>query len=382
MSPQNSSLGLIGSVGSSSIINRSRYPYTSGMYRPEDNAYFRQYVTENIRNFQYTGYRLLTGIGTNDPSTPTCVRIGDTSRRLFFTGSRPNITSRYLTNENTLSEGWSTSSISKSLNWYEYTTSFNWIPSPTGISFKPDGSSVILSGRLNINVARFFGSCIYQYSLSTPWNISTIQGFPGLLSTTKPQKFYLFRGDNIYTFTSAQDILNFYNTGVTSDPTTNRIDDIYVHPDGNIFYYLIDNILYQGNISTSWDIGLTGQNLSFNVASINVYSTLESVVGTFFAIDRIVGIDFNSTGTKLYLTSRGFGGFVFQYNLSIPWQISSYTFVSFIYVGSFLTGTNVPGGSSFSDEGVQTCFINDYTMLFLRNFAANGQLYEFKVPVF
>jgi len=52
MSPQSSSLGLIG--GDFFKDSTTRSGFRSGIYRPEDNAYIRNYA-ENIENFYYTG---------------------------------------------------------------------------------------------------------------------------------------------------------------------------------------------------------------------------------------------------------------------------------------------------------------------------------------
>ena len=50
MSPQNSTLGLMGGVFKSTF---NRAGQRSGIYRPEDNAYIRNYV-DRIDNFFYT----------------------------------------------------------------------------------------------------------------------------------------------------------------------------------------------------------------------------------------------------------------------------------------------------------------------------------------
>jgi hypothetical protein len=364
MSPQKSILGLIGTAPS--IIYRSRLEFLSGMYRPEDNAYYRNYITGDIDSFMYSAEILPFNSG-NYPSYASGMYIRkDDRRQIYFCGGVDNafngldnsLYQRTLNSTSSLIDGTTSTSSRVSLTYYT-TNTRAWYLEPSGLSIKPDGTKIILTGNLNLynsflNTTTYYGGIIFQYTLGTPWSLSSLQGGPLLYSGFQPESFIALNPNG-----------NNY-TGSGSVPTTDVARDIYVHPDGNIFYYIKDNTLYQGSLSVAWNIGSNGANISsYNVASISLpYSVYTGV---------FTGIEFNDTGTKLYLMSRDYGGTVIQYNLSTPWQLSSASYKTSLYVGVYK--------SEIQGTGVHVAFMDDSHMICLGT-SGNPTLYSYRVPAF
>lgn len=342
MSPQMSTLGRI-----SGFSNASTRSDSSGMYRPEDNAYYQYYTQDrNLDYFRPSGKRFYFSITGNDPTYPSGLYVKNDLSSLYYCGGLDDkqLSSIEFSTDNLIGyknfstygdiSTLSSSATIKRILWYESSLSYPSRPEPSGISFKPDGSQVILCGNLNkyvnnggVNEYRQYGSIIFQYSLSTSWDINTIQG-TAEFSGISPSKIYYFDGGS-------------YTT--SGFPTTGVIRDIFVHPDGDKFYYIRDNYLYQGSISSAWDIGSTGQNLNTNVNSLFLDATLVSsqdFIGSF------TGIHFSSDGKTVFITSRGkkttsplplyyYGPTIFQYNLSTAWNISTASFVGSHYAGVY-----------------------------------------------
>lgn len=343
MSPQNSTLGLIGGDFQYSTV---RSGFKSGMYRPEDNAYIRNYA-EMVDNFFYTG-NVFTYSGSNAPNYLSGIFIDQSLTRLFSCGGYTVDNSLVPSTDNSVylnlfsEEGRVLSlgtSSKRTLPWITgtFNNTISWWPNQSGLSFKPDGTKLIMSGNL-VSTTTFTtvdrGPIIIQYSLSTPWDIQTITG----------SSIWNYDGTNYSIYTTSSQFWDApeksYNFGFTSGNTT-KIQDIFVHPDGLVFYYLRNNILYQGSISSAWDIGTSGANLNINTASLSIDSNL---VSSSALTSPFSGFTFNATGTKLYLISgteysvssqSRSGAVIFQYNLSTPWSISTASFKTFLTVTGF-----------------------------------------------
>jgi sugar lactone lactonase YvrE len=139
---------------------------------------------------------------------------------------------------------------------------------PHSLFFKPDGTRMWVLGQDN--------DIIYQYSLSSAWNVSTA------------------------TYDSV-------SLNVTSQDTDPR--GMYFKPDGLVLYVagITNDRIYQYNLSVAWDL------------STATYATL------FYQFSNDpVAVWFNSTGTRMYLTSPA-QDLVYQVNLNTGWLLSSAT---------------------------------------------------------
>ena len=142
-----------------------------------------------------------------------------------------------------------------------------------GIFFKPDGTKLYVHD----NSSEY----VYQYSLSTPWDLST--------ATYDSKSFSL---------TSFQ-----YHGGLAFSA------------DGSKMYATNNNAtLYQYTLSTPWDISTAGTQVT---KALNT--------GGYGASSYI---RFSPDGTKFYHTSNGYGDkYIREYSLSTAWNIATLSYV-------------------------------------------------------
>lgn len=145
------------------------------------------------------------------------------------------------------------------------------ISSAVGVSFKDDGTKMYVLNQSN--------QTIYQYSLSTAWDVST----------------------------ASYDSVSF--SVATQDTSPN---DIFFKPDGTRMYMVgtgTDSV-YQYALSTPWDLSTTS------------YSLL-----SFTAAGEPTGIAFKDDGTKLYIIDAT-NDDVRQYSVTVAWSLSVVTYDS------------------------------------------------------
>jgi len=147
----------------------------------------------------------------------------------------------------------------------------------TGLSFKTDGTKMYILNATNDSV--------YQYSLSTAWDVST----------------------------ASYDSVSF---SITSQDT--EAYDLHIKTDGTKFYVAgyNSNTVYQYSMSTAWDLSTASyDSVSFSVASQE---------------NQLTSIYFKTDGTKLYAVGIT-NDTIYQYTLSTAWNVStaSYDSVSF-----------------------------------------------------
>ena len=162
---------------------------------------------------------------------------------------------------------------------------------PMGLYLRNNGLSLYVN-KYNI---------IYQYNLSTPWDIST-GGYSG----------------------------KSFNHGQANGK------GIYIKSDGASLYVCgyTDNKVYQYTLSTPWDI-----------------STAVFTNKTLTAPDWTHGVFFKTDGTKMYVFKNNTG---YQYTLSTPWDISTaVTDNKTLYFDGTLQGV------TFSSDGKYFVYSND-----------------------
>lgn len=209
-------------------------------------------------------------------------------------------------------------------NWHlpslflHYTLTFNF--EPWDIFFKPDGTKMYLLQELTI----------YQYSLSTPWDIttSTLEGEKNI-NNIAPFFCIFFKSDGSAVYLGdLSGYLKQYSLSTpwvitTMDSNPSRVKYIggpptglFFKPDGTKMYAVAaDAQINQYALSTAWDIST---------------ASLETSLGN---IGTIYGHFFKNDGTKLYIV---FGAETKQYSLSTPWYVNTAS-----YDGIFIT--NEPG---------------------------------------
>lgn len=201
-------------------------------------------------------------LAAQDNNIPSIVFKSDGTKALIIGQTADNIL------EYTLSTAWEISTAS-------YVQAFSIAAqdtNPVGIDAKPDGTTVYIVGLTNDNV--------YQYSLSTAWDIST-----------------------------ASFVQSFSVNAQSGVPRCLKFKD-----DGTKFYVSDENnhTLFEYSLSTAWDISTASYQQSF------LDSTNSPSAARFgFKID----------GTKMYLSNADIPFNITEYDLSTAWDISTATYL-------------------------------------------------------
>ena len=228
---------------------------------------------------------------------------------------------------------------------------------PRRITFNNDGTKMYMLGASNTSV--------YQYSLSTAFDVSTASydsvsfNVGGTMSgpfdvtfNSNGTKMYIlaFGTDAIYQYTlsTAFDLstISYDNVSfsVTSQDTTPRGLDF--NNDGTKMYVVGDtnNSIYQYSLSTAFDLSTASyDSVSFSVATQDTNPS---------------GIAFNTNGSKMYVV--GFASdSVYQYSLTTAFDLStaSYDSVSFSVSGQAL----IPYSISFNATGSKMFILDNNT---------------------
>lgn len=223
---------------------------------------------------------------------------------------------------------------------------------PTGLFFKPDGSKFYLLG--------FFAKTVFQYSMSTAWDVSTASydsvSFSVNAEETNPRdvcfkpdgtKMYItgISGDEIneYSLSTAWDVstasyaANFSVASQEVNPNS-----LSFNPDGDKFWIVgsTSDSVFQYSLSTAWDISTASyDSISFSVASESASSA---------------SIRFKSDGSKMYILNNTDDS-AYQYSTAASaWTNPDLTTASYDSV-SFSTSTQEtnPRGIAFKDDGTK-----------------------------
>ena len=214
-------------------------------------------------------------------------------------------------NEYSLSTAWDVSTASYTAIGSVSTQAAN----PQGLAFKPDGTKVYVVDKSS----RY----IYQYSLSTAWDISSIsydskslfvnvyQGIP-LCVFFKSDGTEVYTGGGSgsnfdqFTLSTAWDISTASHTGastsISSATGEPEPEGLYITPDGlNLFTCGLNvDRIWKFDLTTAWDITTltTSGYVEFN------HSAQEGAIR---------GLDFKPDGTKMYIVGQSEDD-VFQYS--------------------------------------------------------------------
>ena len=168
---------------------------------------------------------------------------------------------------------------------------------PYSLSFKPDGTKMYIVGSVN--------DTIYQYSLSTAWDVTT----------------------------ASYDSVSFSVTSQAINPY-----GMFIKTDGTKLYVLdvSTDSVYQYTIGTAWDISTA----SYDSVSFSVLAQETTAYGVTFKAD----------GSSMYVVGISTDS-VYQYDLSTAWDISTavYSNISF----STATQDTTPVGLFFKPDGVK-----------------------------
>ena len=212
--------------------------------------------------------------------------------------------------------------------------------SPMSIFLKSDGSKMYFIGYGNDKV--------YEYDLSTPWNVSTATHSGNYSVTLHPLGlFFKSDGTKMYvTDTGSPERVLQYSLSTPWDVTTSSYlstsylaeceepDGLFFKSDGTKMYVaddVFDNIS-EYTLSTPWDVTSKTHIQNFSVVNQDSYAT---------------DVFFNSSGTKMYI-SGSTNNAVFEYDLSTPWDVSTASYLRNISIASKIIQ---PQGVFFKPDG-------------------------------
>lgn len=184
---------------------------------------------------------------------------------------------------------------------------------PRGLAFKDDGTKMYMLGDANDSV--------YQYTLSTAWDVSSASydsvsfsvgseegSYGEIFFKSDGTKMYTvgFGNDTVFQYslstawdlsTASYDTVSFSVAGQETSPFAMafKVDGAKMYIGGNT-----NNNVYQYSLSTAWDLSTASyDSISFSVASED---------------NTLFGVAFKDDGTKMYIVGRT-NNTIYQYSL-------------------------------------------------------------------
>jgi len=263
-----------------------------------------------IENTTITGW-LYSGTSfsiAGQEATPAGLFIGSAGTKMYVNGASGDDVNEY-----TLSTAWDITTAT-------FVTVFSTSAqdsAPNDIFFKPDGLSMFIMGNTT--------DTVFQYTLSTAWNVSTAS--------------YASKSFSVTTQESA--------------PT-----GLWFKSDGTIMYVIgtTADTVFQYALSTAWDVSTASYgSISFSVASQE--GTPQQV-------------NLSADGLKMWVLGQA-GDDIWEYNLGTAWNVSTATLVNNFYVGFQDT---TPSGMFIDSGAANRVYIVGQTndTVFQYNTAANS----------
>jgi len=218
-------------------------------------------------------------------------------------------------NQYSLSTAWDISTAS-----YEKKTSGLADSTPAGLAFKSDGTKVYIVG--------YSTDTVYEYTLSTAWDLATISASASASFSVSTQDgtptALTFKSDGsaMYVLGNANDNVYQYTLSTSWDLSTasyasktfsfssqeNQVQGMTFKPDGSELYVVgyANDTAYKYSLSTAWDVSTASYTgISFSVATQEINPS---------------AIVFKDDGTKMYI--GGLTNAVYQYSTATPATIT------------------------------------------------------------
>ena len=209
---------------------------------------------------------------------------------------------------------------------------------PEGLFFRDDGEKLYVVGGA--------GNNIYEYDLSTPWDISTLSSVQNI-NTGLDTKGVFFKPDGLlfYIVDATTDAVYAYAISGGFSVATEELtpESVFFKDDGTKMYVLgsSGDDVNEYDLSTAWDILSASYLQAFSIAG---QETAPS------------GLFFGNSGSNMYVIGRA-GDDINEYSLSSAWDVSSASFVRTFSVAA--KDTN-PSGLFFKSDGTKM-YVAGYT---------------------
>jgi sugar lactone lactonase YvrE len=226
---------------------------------------------------------------------------------------------------------------------------------PTAIFFKPDGLKMFITGST--------GDDVNEYNLSTAWDVSTasyVQNFSVASQEVTPNGIsFKSDGTKMFISGSSEQTINEYNLSTAWNISTASFvrsfdmsvqdtlkEGLFFSPDGDRMYFVgtsVDEVL-QYYLNTPWSFESTG------------FPVYESVFLTGDNAASPKGVFFKPDGTSMYVSCVvSTQDRIVEFSLPTPWQPGSAIFAGFISVESL--ASNI-GGLFFKPDGTRVYFVD------------------------
>ena len=222
---------------------------------------------------------------------------------------------------------------------------------PAGIQFSADGTNLYVLGQGNKKV--------FQYALSTAWDTSTAsyasKSMTVVLLSVPRDLFFKSDGTKVYIVGTTQDTVYQYSLSTAWDVSTASYDSVSFavtaqegNPYGLAFstdgakMYIIgagNKTVYQYTLSTAWNL-----------------STASYASKSFSVISQITGpasLAFSDNGTVMFV--QAYNNEIHEYALSTAWDVSTASYSN----KKIHTGAAASFGFTFRPDGTQF-FTSDY----------------------
>jgi len=242
----------------------------------------------------------------------------------------------------TLSTAWDVSTATYASKSFSVTTQDT---APQGIFFKDDGLTMYMVGQTN--------DAVYQYTLSTAWDVSTAAYASktkaiGTEETAPTALFFKPDGLKMYVTGTTGDDVNEYDLSTAWDVST----AVFLRVSAAVGEANPGGLWFKDDGTIMYVIGTTNDTIrEFSLSTAWNVSTISFVrsLGIGFEASPS-GVTFKNDGTELYITGIT-NDVVYEIQLGTAWNIS--TAKGFIYIG----------GVETSPRGIH--INNDGTLLFL-----------------
>jgi len=172
------------------------------------------------------------------------------------------------------------------------------IATPFGLHFSSDGTKMLASGQQ---------TGIHQYALSTAWDVSTA------------------------TATTSGTAEGFFASSIFANPTGTKVYTVST----------VTRLVYEYDLSVAWDLSTA----VYNSVNLNV-ATQETTPNEMFI---------KPDGLTLYI--YGLGNTVFEYTMSVAWDLSTASFTK----SSLVTSLTTPTGMAFQSDGTRFFAVDQST---------------------
>ena len=241
---------------------------------------------------------------SSQTGSPQSMMFKDDGTKLYVLANSPDTVFQY-----SLSTAWDISTASYDSVSFSVTTQ---APNPQGLDFKPDGTKMFVVGVTN--------DTVYQYGLSTPWDLSTASydSVSLLVQTLKPNGVK-FSNDGTKLFTTDRQTGRVYQFSMTTawDLTTGS-QDYYISVFADVSYP--EDLWFNNDGSEMFGVNYTNKVWKYNLST--PYELNTAVYGGSKNVSAqegsLTGIAFKDNGTKLYTVGLT-NDTVFQYTSVYPW---------------------------------------------------------------